>query len=609
MEKAPSSEGGLLLSTSGNAHLFRCCSTLTQYVHFGTMHYLTIALAQINPTVGDLAGNAQKILAFAERARTWGASLVLFPELVLSGYPPEDLVLKRHFLEDCESQLREISNKLPSSLVAIVGYPCPSNGEKAYNAAAILRDGKVLGVYHKMLLPNYGVFDEERVFQAGSQPMLLELEKASLALHICEDSWSLGATPSRCLRDAHVDAVLNISSSPYHRAKRKERESVMRDLARSLNTYVYYCNLVGGQDELVFDGSSLVVSDRGKLLARLASFKEDLVLYPLPLKRNPSRKSQRCAKRSTHTLLSLTVDHPSPATQAPSAALHQPLEELEEIYLALRLGLRDYVRKNGFQQTILGISGGIDSALVATLAVDALGSNCVNGISMPSQFSSTQTRNDAKRLMENLDIAVYEVPIEPLFATYLKALMPLWSDRPPDSTEENLQARIRGTIVMALSNKFGWLVLATGNKSELATGYCTLYGDMAGGFAVIKDIPKTLVYELARWRNAQERVPKIPISILKRAPSAELRPNQKDTDSLPAYEVLDPLIERFVEQDQSSTELIAAGFEKGEVERVIRWVEGNEYKRRQGPPGIKITPKSFGRDRRLPITNAYHERL
>ncbi|HMO05744.1 MAG TPA: NAD+ synthase [Kiritimatiellia bacterium] len=542
------------------------------------MKPLTLFLAQINPTVGALEANADRILAAARQAADAGAHLVAFPELALSGYPPEDLVLKRHFIEDVAAQLDRIATALPPALVALVGAPVAANGQ-VYNAAVALRDGAVIATYHKMALPNYGVFDEKRVFAEGDAPCVLEVNGARIGLHVCEDSWSVTFPAVQALTGQRLDLLINLSASPFHRGKHAVRTALIGETARFLGVPVAYVNLVGGQDELVFDGGSFVLDARGEVVAQARTFAEDVLRVDCPW----------------------TGHAPAPVVQSLDTA---------EVYAALRLGLADYVNKNGFAKALIAISGGIDSALVAALAVDALGPDRVVGVTMPSRYSSTGTLGDAHELARRLGIDFQEIPIKALHELYLAELTPRWPGRPPDATEENIQARIRGTLIMALSNKFGWLVLTTGNKSEMATGYCTLYGDMAGGLAVIKDVPKTLVFELCRWRNAQSPgAPPIPDSIITRPPSAELRPDQKDEDSLPPYAVLDPIIERYVERDLGAASIVADGFDPATVARVIRLIDGNEYKRRQGPPGLKITPKSFGRDRRLPITNLYHERV
>ena len=569
-------------------------------------------------TVGALNANAGKVLRLAHEAAAAGAGLIAFPELALSGYPPEDLVLKRHFLDDTAREIERLAAELPPEPLVIVGAPA-AFGNRACNAAYAFQDGAVRAIYRKMLLPNYGVFDEQRVFAAGTEPVILTLANGlRLGLHICEDSWDPAAAPCTALA-GRVDLVLNISGSPYHRGKLALREQTLRAASRAIGAPLLYCNLVGGQDELVFDGASLFLDANG-VRARAKQFEEDLLVVELGVGRQETGEAS--ASRSSHL-------------RSPSSQLHPLLPDLAEVYAALVLGLRDYTNKNGFAGVVLGLSGGIDSALVAALAVDALGADRVHGITMPSRYSSDGTRGDAHQLAANLGISIVETPIQGLFDAFVQDLAPLWPGRAPDTTEENIQARIRGVIVMALSNKFGWLVLTTGNKSELATGYCTLYGDMAGGFAVLKDVPKTLVFELAKWRNqqaiyhgdtkctegqAESASPRppclrgeirglIPESTITRPPSAELRENQTDQDSLPPYDVLDGIIERYVERDWSLEAIIADGYDAATVKRVIRLIDVNEYKRRQGAPGVKITPKAFGRDRRLPITNLYRERI
>ena len=544
------------------------------------MKSLRIALAQIDAVVGALGANAERIARAAHAAAEAGAEVIVFPELALSGYPPEDLVLKRHFVDDARAAVEALARRLPPSALVIVGTPWPG-ADRCHNAAVALQGGRIVAVYRKMLLPNYGVFDEKRLFEPGVEPGLVEYGGWRIGLHICEDSWFPAAAPCTALRAARVDCVLNLSASPYHRGKRTQREAVLGDAARACGAPLLYCNLVGGQDELVFDGASMALAADGRLIARARSFAED----------------------------SLHVELPAAAAATAAAPRVEPAPEgPAEVYAALELGLRDYVEKNGFKKVVVAVSGGIDSALVAMIAVDALGRDRVRAVTMPSQYSSGETLGDAHTLAHNLGVELFEVPIRGLHEAYLADLAKLWPGRGPDTTEENLQARIRGTIIMALSNKFGWLVVTTGNKSEIATGYCTLYGDMAGGFALIKDVPKTLVWELSRWRNAQAGRELIPATTIERPPTAELRPGQKDTDSLPPYELLDAILERYVERDQGLAEIVAAGLDAATVERVLRLVDLNEYKRRQGAPGVKITPKAFGRDRRLPITNQYRER-
>jgi NAD+ synthase (glutamine-hydrolysing) len=560
------------------------------------MNYWMAALAQINTTVGDLVGNKDKILRHSRMAMEAGASLVIFPEMTISGYPPEDLVLKEHFVRDCEKQLTCLAHELPQDILVIAGGPRKAAGGVA-NTAVIFYGGREAGYYNKLALPNYGVFDEKRLFVPGDKPLLLDTPFARIGIQICEDTWLPDAPWMSNLADARPDVVVNLSASPYHRAKMNERLRIIGRSAAKLGCPILYVNLVGGQDELVFDGASFVVGPDGTISAQARQFCEEVLCASFP-----SRAARHGVPASCQRLV---VEGSFAAAQQ---ALHMQrtpsLDDLAEVYEALKLGTRDYVEKNRFRRVVVALSGGIDSALVAAIAVDALGADRVVGITLPSQFNSSETQRDAEQLAKRLGIEFYRVPIQHLYEAYLKELTGLWRGAQPDITEENLQARIRGNIVMALSNKFGWLVLTTGNKSELATGYCTLYGDMAGGFAVIKDVPKTLVFELAKWRNRQG-AEVIPETIIARPPSAELRPGQKDTDSLPPYEILDAILELYVEQDLGTEAIISRGFDTEIVRRVIRMVDLSEYKRRQGPPGIKITPRAFGRDRRMPITNHY----
>ncbi|MBM4156196.1 MAG: NAD+ synthase [Lentisphaerae bacterium] len=562
------------------------------------------ALAQVNVTVGALIPNADKVIRVASEAWEKGARLIVFPEMVLAGYPPEDLVLKPHFLEDCGVEIARLAAGLPPEALVLVGAPHREAGGdgRPRNAAYVFHRGFVRGIAHKMLLPNYGVFDEKRVFAEGARPSVIRAGPYAIGVHICEDSWVPEAAPCRAMRGGVLDLLVNLSASPYHRSKALQRQSILRRAAAAVDAPALYCNLVGGQDELVFDGTSLAVAPDGTLLARGKAFEEDLLFVEVPMR----LRGEEAIHPDCETI---AVDW-APATVAtPPAPRYEPLPDAAaEVYAALVLGLRDYVNKNGFRRCVVALSGGIDSALVATIAADALGADRVAGVTMPSRYSSAETRGDAELLARTLGIEFHSIPIEGVVAAFLKDLSPVWPGRAPDITEENLQARIRGVMIMALSNKFGWLVLTTGNKSEMATGYCTLYGDMSGGFALIKDVPKTLVFELARWRNARGPAPVIPPSTIERPPSAELRPDQRDTDSLPPYDVLDPILERYVEQDQSFDRIVAGGFDPAVVRRVIRLVDTSEYKRRQGAPGVKITPRAFGRDRRMPITNLYRER-
>lgn len=567
--------------------------------------FLRIGLAQINPTVGDLRKNAEKIIDFIVRAKKHKPDILVFPELAICGYPPEDLLLKSHFVEDNLKALHSLAGKI-SDIIIIVGFVDTDKICNIYNAAAIISNGKLKGVYHKMELPNYGVFDEKRYFAPGKENVVFKLGKLTFGVNICEDIWKAEG-PCEVQADAGAKLLINISASPYHAGKGRLRERMLIERARKNKAFICYANLVGGQDEIVFDGGSFIFNPAGKLVASGKQFGEDLIIADLDMgsaikgkKKVPYSKNVKVINISYKK--SITKKLPLPG-HAPKRSGH-----VEEIYNALVLGTRDYVIKNGFKKVVMGLSGGIDSSLTAVIACDAIGKENVNGISMPSQYSSKGTQDDAKILADNLGIKFIEVPIKDTFDSYLKTLSKEFAGLKPDASEENLQARIRGNILMALSNKFGWLVLTTGNKSETSVGYCTLYGDMAGGFAVIKDVPKTLVYELSKFRNKKEDRPIIPKTVLSREPSAELRRNQKDEDTLPPYFVLDPILKAYVEEDRSFEEMVVKKkFNSKLVRDVINMVDKNEYKRRQSPPGIKITSKAFGRDRRLPITNRYKE--
>ncbi|MGI9099460.1 MAG: NAD+ synthase [Solirubrobacteraceae bacterium] len=570
---------------------------------------LRVALAQINAVVGDIAGNEAKIAGQIAAARDAGAQLVVFPELALTGYPPEDLLLKEHFLADTRDALKRLAAGV-EGIVAIVGYP--ERAEDVYNSAAILADGAVRANYRKIHLPNYGVFDELRYFQPGSRGATIEVDGVTVGLTICEDIWQPGPPLSdEALSGARV--IVNLSASPYHAGKSTSRERMIAQRTRDELTIVAFCALVGGQDELVFDGDSAIVDHEGTVIARAPQFEEALLVTDVDpvtagsarLRDTRRRMPAAAAAGSVDRLGSFTVGRREDAPPLLAPVVGPLLEADEEIYGALVLGTRDYARKNGFEHVVLGLSGGIDSTLVALIAVDALGTDCVTAVTMPSPYSSEGTRSDAHALAANLGIHLLELPIEPMMHAYDEALHDVFSGREPDLTEENLQARIRGNLLMALSNKFGWLVLTTGNKSEMSVGYSTLYGDSAGGFAVIKDVPKLLVYRLARHRDARAGGGLVPPELFSRPPSAELRPDQRDDESLPPYEVLDAILEGFVEHDLGREQLIARGLAPDDVDRVIRLVDRAEYKRRQQPPGIKITTRAFGRDRRVPITNRY----
>ncbi len=578
---------------------------------------MRVALCQINATVGDIAGNAARIARGIGEARELHAELVLFPELAITGYPPEDLLLREHFLTDARAALEQLA-ELSEGIVAIVGFP--ERAEDVYNAAAVLADGHLHAVYRKNYLPNYGVFDEQRYFQAGREGAVIDLGGQRIGLTVCEDIWEPGPPASEEAM-AGATLIVNISASPYHAGKGTERERMFAQRARDNLAYVAFCGLVGGQDELVFDGYSCVVDHTGTTIARGRQFEEDMLICDLDLAAAAGARlrdvSHRPAARRLERRVAVLAPPPKVGASltpeaAPPPQLPAPLAPQEaEIYAALVLGLRDYVAKNGFQGVVLGLSGGIDSALVACLAVDALGCERVSTAVMPSRFSSHGTQEDARALARALGAHAHELPIETVMDAYLQALEADLAGRPPGLTQENLQARIRGNLLMALSNEFGCLVLTTGNKSEMSVGYTTLYGDLAGGFAVIKDVPKTLVYRLCEWRNTPAgqahggpSTP-IPVTIIARAPSAELRLNQRDEDSLPPYPLLDRILQGYIEHDLSREQLIGQGLPAEAVDHAIRLVDLAEYKRRQAPPGIKITTRAFGRDRRMPITNRY----
>jgi len=569
---------------------------------------LRLALCQLNPTVGEIAANEAAIAASLEAARAAGAKLVVFGELAVTGYPPEDLLYKEHFLRDARSAVERLAAST-SGLVAVVGFP--DRAADVHNAAAVLVDGRLAGIARKIRLPNYGVFDEQRYFAAGTSAGLIEFGEHRVGITVCEDIWQPGP-PASDLALAGATLIVNLSASPYHAGKGLERELMVSQRAREHTAAFAFCALVGGQDELVFDGHSFVVDHNGALIARAAQFEEEMLVCEIDLaapaverRRNSGHRGRPHAAEGAVEVLARAAPPAAGEHSAAPPARIAPLIEppAAEIYAALCCGLRDYVRKNGFAHVVLGLSGGVDSALVATIAADALGAQSVSVVVMPSEFSSAQTQDDAHSLAATLGVGVLELPIGELLAAYRELLAQPFAGRAEDLTEENLQARIRGTLLMALSNKFGWLVLTTGNKSEVSVGYFTLYGDSAGGFAVVKDIFKTIVYELARWRN--ERGAPIPASILERPPSAELRADQRDDDSLPPYDTLDAILRGYVEEDCGREELLARGLPAGDVEQVIALVDGAEYKRRQAPPGIKITERAFGRDRRVPITNRY----
>lgn len=572
------------------------------------MEKLRIALAQINSTVGDLEGNFTKISDGLKEARKCKSDIVLFPELAICGYPPEDLLLKPDFVD---ANRKMIEKLLPQcrSITAVIGYV--DVRDDIYNAAAVIHDGKLVGTYHKYLLPNYGVFDEERYFKRGMSEEIYSLDDTPIGISICEDIW-YPAGPPENQAFAGAKVLLNISSSPFFEGKIEDRERMLITRAADNVAVVAYCNLVGGQDELIFDGSSLIINERGEVIARAASFEEDFLVADVDITgvfrqrlRDPRRRKGRFERSDGSEKIKTIPLDPLKPTAKPSitAKITEPLSEVEEIYSALVLGTRDYVHKNGFTKVVIGLSGGVDSALTAAVAVDALGNENVIGVSMPSRFSSDHSKDDARKLAENLNIRFESIAIETVFNAYLDTLSEQFKGTAPNEAEENLQSRARGNFLMALSNKFGWLVLTTGNKSEMSVGYATLYGDMAGGFAVIKDVPKLMVYRLCRHRNDSGKV--IPDNILLKPPSAELREEQLDTDSLPEYYILDGILKAYVEEDRRFEEILELGYDEQIVRRIIRLVNMNEYKRRQAPPGVKITSKAFGKDRRLPITNRY----
>ncbi|TMB66884.1 MAG: NAD+ synthase [Chloroflexi bacterium] len=577
---------------------------------------LRVGLAQINTTVGDLDGNVRKALEYVERARVLGVDIVSFPELTVTGYPPEDLLLRAQFVKDNVEALQSMVGQC-LGITAVIGFV--DRGEHArsliwgpvgatdvshipiYNAAAVIHDGRLAHVYHKERLPNYGVFDEARYFEADRHCEVYTVAGVDVGVNICEDIWYPG-DPTEAQGKAGARVIVNINGSPYHAGKRKFREEMLAERARDYGVFVCYTNQVGGQDELVFDGGSMVIAPSGEVVARAGMFEEELLVVDLAVEELGAR-SQGPGERIQHFVLS---NIPFLPNKPPIEARIAPEPEGEgEVYGALVLGTRDYLHKSGFERAVLALSGGIDSSIVAAIAVDAIGAENVHGVSMPSRYSSEGSLKDAKELAENLGIEFRIIPIEPAHEAFEEMLAPAFGGTEPGVAEENLQSRIRANVILALSNKFGWIVLTTGNKSELATGYATLAGDMVGGFAVIKDVPKTLVYRLARWRNSQDARPVIPEAVISKPPSAELRPGQLDADSLPPYEVLDPILEQYVEHDRSVQEIVAMGYDYATVARIAQMVDRNEYKRRQAPPGVKITPKAFGRDRRLPMASRY----
>ncbi len=566
------------------------------------MDFFRVAGAQLNLVVGDIDGNTERIIDALRWAEQCQADVVLFPELAVTGYPPEDLLLKSTFIRDNISAVHRLA-ATTGETAAVVGFVDRGTGQRedaghprVHNAAALVAGGGLRGVYHKALLPNYGVFDEDRYFAVGeNRASLWEINGVTAGVSVCEDIWVPDGPPADQV-DAGAEILLNINGSPYHRGKGDERQEILAEQARSAGVPLAYLNLVGGQDELVFDGESMVFDASGKLLYRAAQFEEELFWVDVPLPQSAG---------DVPTAVRVTTGDLLDGDQEPPLAIEERYGEFEEIYRALSLGLGDYVRKNGFSGVVIGLSGGIDSALTAAIAVDALGAEAVRGITMPSRYSSEGSVEDSKVLADNLGIEFDEISIEPPFTGLLEALGSAFELTEIDVAEQNLQARARGAVLMGLSNKHGGIVVATGNKSEMSVGYATLYGDMVGGYAVLSDVSKTLVYELAGWRNRNGET--IPQNTIDKPPSAELKPDQQDTDSLPPYDVLDPILERYIEDDASIAEIVKEGFESATVERIVQMVDRNEYKRRQAPPGVRITTKSLGRDRRLPITNKYDE--
>jgi len=568
-----------------------------------------LALAQINPTVGDLPGNAKKVIETIARARDLGADLVAFPELTLTGYPPEDLLLRPEFLDQNQAAMEEVARST-SGITAVVGF-AQREGD-VYNAAAIAHDGEIVGIYQKRHLPNYGVFDEVRYFRPGNDTFVCKRGALTFGVDVCEDIFTpVGPTAALAVY-GEAELVINLSSSPFHSGKAASRDRMLSTRALDGVSVVAFVNTVGGQDELVFDGNSRIYGPQGEVLAQARAFEEDLLVTDLDLEnvfraRLHDPRSRIAAQREDAPEMREVILRPVPRRPRPKLEARKVSTPTgaEENYRALMLGTHDYVTKNGFEHVVIGLSGGIDSALTASIAVDALGPKHVTGVFMPSSITSPESRADAEALGKNLGIELLSVPIEKEIAAYRESLKGVFAGAAENVTEENIQSRIRGTILMALSNKFCWLVLTTGNKSELSVGYATLYGDMAGGYSVLKDVWKTLVYELARHRNAAGRTPWIPEHTLTREPTAELRPGQRDTDTLPPYELLDPILKAYVEEDSEVERIVAMGYDRSLVQRVIRMVDQAEYKRRQAPPGIRITPRALGKDRRLPITNRH----
>jgi NAD+ synthase (glutamine-hydrolysing) len=567
---------------------------------------IRIVLSQINTTVGDLEGNSRKIIEQISRAKELEADLIAFPELAVTGYPPEDLLLRPSFLVAARDVLSEVVASA-DGITALVGTPHVVEG-KLYNGAAVLSGGEIKSIYHKIRLPNYGVFDELRYFSPGSGVVVVRFGEFVVAPSICEDIWKDCDIIRAQLAEGATGIAVNISCSPYHVGKASERRELFSTRAKEACAHVCYVNLVGGQDELIFDGQSMVAGPGGDIIAEAGLFEEDMLVVDIEAQVSSDHVSLPSETRFGRIEVVDLGEPTAKTTKAPQIGPRRELSRTEEIYRALVLGVKDYVGKNGFQKVLIGLSGGIDSSLTAAIAVDALSSGNVAGVWMPSRYSSEESREDTVQLAGALEIDLIHLPIDDIFQQYLDVLSDEFRDTESGIAEENIQARIRGNLLMALSNKFGWLVLTTGNKSEVSVGYSTLYGDTAGGFAVLKDVPKTLVYELSRHLNQVKSHPVIPHRVLTKAPSAELRPDQTDQDSLPPYDLLDSIIEGYVEKDLGVDEIVELGYPRNVVEKVARMVDTSEYKRRQAPPGIRITPKAFGKDRRMPITNRYQRR-
>ncbi|PMP59788.1 MAG: NAD+ synthase [Sulfurihydrogenibium sp.] len=573
------------------------------------MKKIRVALGQINTVLGDFDYNLNKILDYTKEAEKLEADIIVFPELALTGYPPEDLVLKQSFIEKNTEYIKRLSQNV-GNIVVIVGFI--DKQEDIYNAAAIIHKGEIKGIYHKQYLPNYGVFDEKRYFQEGKKLTILQIENYKFGISICEDIW-YPENPINTYSIEGCEIIFNLNASPYSEGKPRKREELLKVRSRDNLVSIVYVNLVGGQDELVFDGNSLILNPDGEILAKGKPFEEDLIvadidleeIFRRQLKDNRLKNLRSNYKRQENVeIINLDYNLKDKKTHI-QRKLYPEISDVESNYKALVLGLRDYINKNGFKKVVLGLSGGVDSSLVATIAVDALGSENVKGVLMPSPYTSKESIEDALELSKNLNIQTFTIPITNLFEAYLKEFNEIFKDLKPDTTEENLQARIRGNILMALSNKFGWIVLSTGNKSEMSVGYSTLYGDMVGGFAVLKDVLKTKVYELCRYRNSISKV--IPDRVLTKPPSAELRPNQTDEAELAPYPILDQIIKLYVEEDYPVEDIIKLGFDEKLVKKIVKLIDTNEYKRRQSPIGIKITERAFGKDRRMPITSRFRE--